>query len=71
PVVLINAGTLLPRKDPYFRIKPGRVTAVFAGLVEVEGLTLEDLPAVKNRVHREMELLIIANSELTENRFVI
>jgi len=62
PVVLVNARKLLPRTQPFVRIKPGTVTAVFGKPVEVGGLTLEDIPKLKKEVFDQMEALLIAHS---------
>ncbi len=59
PVVLINAAKLLPRTDPFTRIRPGVVRTVFGDPVNVAGLTLEDLPALKTQVHRQMTAMLI------------
>ncbi|MFM6976527.1 MAG: lysophospholipid acyltransferase family protein [Sphingobacteriaceae bacterium] len=61
PMVLINASKLLHRDHP-LRIKPGKLTMVFAEPVPVAGLTLADLPDLKNRVRQQMEQLILAHS---------
>jgi 1-acyl-sn-glycerol-3-phosphate acyltransferase len=62
PVVLINARKLLPREDPYIRMRAGVVRAVFGKPVEVAGLNLEDLPDLKERVYRQMEGMLMGYS---------
>ncbi|HEY0896539.1 MAG TPA: lysophospholipid acyltransferase family protein [Sphingobacteriaceae bacterium] len=63
PVVLINAAKLLPRTDPFTRIRPGVVRAVFGDPVKVAGLTLEDLPGLKNQVHRQMKAMLTGGTD--------
>ncbi|HEY1008247.1 MAG TPA: lysophospholipid acyltransferase family protein [Sphingobacteriaceae bacterium] len=63
PVVLINAGKLLPRKDPFTGIRPGVVRAVMGTPVDVTGLTLRDLPVLKNQVYRQMEAMLIGGAD--------
>ena len=38
-----------------FRLRPGRLRSVFLAAVGVEGLTLADLPQLKEKVYRQME----------------
>lgn len=42
-----------------FSLRPGRTRAVFLGAVEVEGLTMADLPELKDRVYGIMEKALI------------
>lgn len=70
PVVVLNASKLLPRNAPYVRMRPGLVTTVFAEPVDVNGLTLDDLPKLKSRVYKQMEQLILANTAVPEPAFV-
>lgn len=63
PVVLINAGKLLPRNDPHTGIRPGVVRAVLGTPVDVTGLTVRDLPVLKNQVYRQMEAMLIGGAD--------
>ncbi|AFD08408.1 lysophospholipid acyltransferase family protein [Solitalea canadensis] len=59
PVVIVNSKQLLPRKNP-LAIKPGIVKVVYADVVETAGLTMDDLPYLKEHVYQSMEKLLIA-----------
>lgn len=58
PMVIVNARNLLPRKN-MLAVKPGVITCVFGQPVQVQGLSADDLPALKARVYHEMEQLIL------------
>lgn len=57
PMVIINAGNLFPPKT--MNIKPGLITVRVGKPVSSKGLTLKDLPALKERVYNDMHALII------------
>ncbi len=54
PFVMINNRKLLPRVDP-LKARPGILTTVFLSIVEVEGLVIDDLPRLKEKVYKMME----------------
>ena len=54
PLTIINTKELMPRLNPT-AIKPGLITCVFSKALEVDGLTLGDLPQLKAKVFAEME----------------
>jgi len=54
PLTIINTKALMPRLNPT-AIKPGLITCVFSKALEVDGLTLGDLPQLKAKVFAEME----------------
>jgi len=53
PMVILNSRTLLPRTK--FELRPGTITTVFLEPVLVAGLTLQDAPALKEKVYRRMK----------------
>ena len=57
PFVMINNRELLPRVDP-LKARPGIITTVFLPVVEVEGLVIDDLPQLKEKVYKMMESAI-------------
>ncbi|MNI95947.1 hypothetical protein D3C73_1543100 [compost metagenome] len=57
--MIVNSKQLLPRKNP-LAIKPGIVKVVYADVVETAGLTMDDLPYLKEHVYQSMEKLLIA-----------
>jgi len=59
PMVVINAGKLMPPSG--LTIKPGKIKVVFGEAVPVEGMTLKDLPQLKEKVFNLMKDLIVAN----------
>lgn len=58
PFVMLNNRALLPRITP-LNARPGILTAVFITPVEVKGMTIEDLPQLKQRVFDLMEETIL------------
>jgi 1-acyl-sn-glycerol-3-phosphate acyltransferase len=54
PLTIINTKELMPRLNPT-AIKPGLINCVFSKALEVDGLTLGDLPQLKAKVFAEME----------------
>jgi 1-acyl-sn-glycerol-3-phosphate acyltransferase len=61
PMVLHNARQLMPRNHP-LHVKPGTITCEFLPPVAVAGLTLDELPQLKEQVKQLMEKHILANS---------
>lgn len=53
PVLFLDANKRLPNKS-IFLLNPGRSRAIFLEQINVEGLTLEDVSALKERVHEKM-----------------
>ena len=54
PVLYLDNGKRLPHTG-FFKINPGRVRVVFLPFVPVAGLTMDDLPALKQQVFDIME----------------
>lgn len=54
PFVMHNSRVLLPRNNP-LQARPGIITTAFLPVVEVEGLSIEDLPQLKENVRKLME----------------
>lgn len=61
PGVIINARKLLPRANPLL-IHPGIIRYYQLAPVETKGLTADDLPALKAKVHAQMTEAIIRYS---------
>ena len=61
PFVMINNRELLPRINP-LKAHPGVIKTVFITPVDVKGLTLDDLPRLKQKVFDLMEETIIKYS---------
>jgi 1-acyl-sn-glycerol-3-phosphate acyltransferase len=61
PFVMINNHKLLPRIDPLMA-HPGVLTTIFITPVEVKGMSIEDLPMLKQRVFDLMEEAILKSS---------
>jgi len=58
PFVMINNRVLLPRSNP-LKAHPGWIKTVFITPVNVKGLTLDDLPMLKQKVFDLMEKEIL------------
>ncbi len=56
PMVILNSRKLLPRSR--FELRPGTITTVFLDPVPVTGLTLKDIPALKERIHWAMQQVL-------------
>lgn len=61
PFVMLNNRKLLPRLNPLLA-RPGVITAIFITPVEVKGMTLDQLPELKQKVYDLMENAILANA---------
>lgn len=61
PMVIVNAGKLMPPGT--FRIKPGKIKIIFGRPFETTGLTLNDLPDLKQRVYDHMESILIKEEQ--------
>ncbi|RZL47749.1 MAG: 1-acyl-sn-glycerol-3-phosphate acyltransferase [Pedobacter sp.] len=61
PFVMINNRELLPRVHP-LKAHPGIIKTVFITPVDVKGLTLEDLPMLKQKVFDLMEEAILKHA---------
>jgi 1-acyl-sn-glycerol-3-phosphate acyltransferase len=53
PMVILNSRRLLPRTK--FELRPGTITTVFLEPVPVTGLTLRDIPELKEKVYQRMK----------------
>jgi len=61
PFVMINNRELLPRVNP-LNAHPGIIETIFITPVDVKGLTIDDLPALKQKVFNLMEETILQHS---------
>lgn len=61
PFVMINNRELLPRISP-LKAHPGLIKTIFITPVNVKGLTLDDLPVLKQKVYDLMEETILKHS---------
>jgi 1-acyl-sn-glycerol-3-phosphate acyltransferase len=61
PFVMISNRELLPRVNP-LKARPGIIKTVFITPVDVKGLTLDDLPMLKQKVFDLMEEAILKHS---------
>lgn len=61
PFVMINNRDLLPRINP-LKARPGIITTIFLPAIEVKGLTLADLPNLKQKVFHLMEGQILKHN---------
>ncbi|NEU10476.1 1-acyl-sn-glycerol-3-phosphate acyltransferase [Flavihumibacter sp. R14] len=60
PMVILNARKLFPRDKP-LDLRPGIISCIFSQPVQVKGLTMDDLPVLKQDVYKIMEKLILQN----------
>ena len=60
PIVVIGAGPLMPPGT--INLKPGRIKVVMGKEIPVEGLTTQDMNALKNKTSETMHELILKNS---------
>lgn len=61
PLLILNAGNLMPPKK--MSIKPGKITIKVQHEIPTEGLTLSDLPALKERIFHQMKEVVIQNPQ--------
>lgn len=61
PFVMISNRELLPRVNP-LKARPGIIKTIFITPVDVKGLTLDDLPMLKQKVFDLMEEAILKHS---------
>lgn len=52
PMVILNAGKLMPPRT--LHVEPGTITIRIRPEISTEGMTIADVPALKERVRREM-----------------
>ena len=64
PMVIINAGNLFPPGTA--RIKPGKIKVRFGTPLSTKGLTLQDIPIIKERTHQVMLDLLEESVNATE-----
>jgi 1-acyl-sn-glycerol-3-phosphate acyltransferase len=55
PVLYLDSGTRFPHHHKKMSLTPGRCRVLFLPSIPVAGLTMEDLPALKQRVFNIME----------------
>lgn len=58
PFVVINARTLLPRKNP-LAIRPGIIRVYFSDVIDVKDYTLDDIELLKQKVKGIMSEMIL------------
>jgi 1-acyl-sn-glycerol-3-phosphate acyltransferase len=54
PILFLGTYELM-HYSSILRLRPGRLTSVYLPVVEVQGMSLTELPLLKERVHRKME----------------
>jgi 1-acyl-sn-glycerol-3-phosphate acyltransferase len=59
PMVIIGAGTLMPPGKAY--IEPGNVKIIVGKKIETQDLTLDDIPALKQKTFDAMKDMILQN----------
>lgn len=60
PIVVVGAGPLMPPGT--INLKPGRIKVIMGKEIPVEGLTTQDMNALKNKTSETMRELILKNS---------
>src|SRR6201999_3934851 len=58
PILFLGTYELM-HYSSIFSLRPGRLQSVFLPAVEVQGLGMADLPALKERVYRQMEEALV------------
>jgi len=58
PILFLGTYELMHYRS-VFSLRPGRLRSVFLSPVEVDGLKMADLPALKERVFRQMEAALL------------
>lgn len=66
PLVILNSRRLLPRKP--FVLRPGTITTVFLDPIPTEGLTVKDVPALKQQVADQMKAALEDQDQLLRGR---
>ncbi len=61
PIIILNAGNLMAPSG--MKVKPGRIDVIFADPIDVTGLTLQDLPELKQRT-REVMLSHLVDTDI-------
>jgi 1-acyl-sn-glycerol-3-phosphate acyltransferase len=59
PMVVIGAGKLMP--PGRFYVAPGKIKIVVEKEIQTEGLTVKDIPALKEKVFNLMKEMILCN----------
>ena len=62
PVVFHGVKNILPR-DSFFKLTPGKSTAVYLDKVAVNGLATDDIPMLRDKVYTMMENEILREKE--------
>ncbi|HAP01363.1 MAG TPA: hypothetical protein DCQ93_05495 [Bacteroidetes bacterium] len=62
PVVFHGVKNILPR-DSFFKLTPGKSTAVYLDKVAVNGLATDDIPMLRDKVYSMMENEILREKE--------
>lgn len=60
PIVLVNSNGILPNEK--LPARPAKIIAVYADPIPTEGLTQDDLPALKAQTHAVMEQLVLQHN---------
>jgi 1-acyl-sn-glycerol-3-phosphate acyltransferase len=58
PILFLGTYELM-HYSSILRLRPGRLRSVYLPVVEVEGLSLGDLPGLKEQVYRQMEAALV------------
>ena len=61
PMVIINAGNLMPPGKLY--VKPGKITVIIGEEISTQGLTLQDVSHIKEKVFTLMKNMISSHTD--------
>ena len=61
PMVIINAGNLMPPGKLY--VKPGKITVIIGKEISTQGLTLQDVSHIKEKVFTLMKNMISSHTD--------
>ena len=62
PMVIINAGNLMPPGKLY--VKPGKITVIIGDEISTQGLTLQDVSHIKEKVFTLMKNMISSHTDV-------
>ena len=62
PMVIINAGNLMPPGKLY--VKPGKITVIIGEEISTQGLTLQDVSHIKEKVFTLMKNMISSHTDV-------
>lgn len=65
PMVYLNVKNVLPR-DSFFKLKPGKTKTIFLEKIQVKGMTLDNIDALKEKAMKRIAAELIKN-EIVSN----